>query len=173
MVADLRHVVFSLFRIKIQQCEHAKTWQSLTFPYLWVFASSHFRDKRQKMQKDDKERKGENTTHFILYIVALHLSYICVFLGENANTQIDDKVKLVVPCVFAFSYFRIVLFSFFFIFRVLHLYKCMHTPIQSLSLTLPCMFVINLHMRNWNAKNENTTMGESENTTMRKSGTQQ
>ena len=25
MMADLRHVVFSLFRLKIQQCEHAKT----------------------------------------------------------------------------------------------------------------------------------------------------
>ena len=65
-------------------------------------------------------------------------------------------------CIFAFSHFRFIAF---------HLYKRMHSPIQSLSLTPPSMFVITLGMRNRNAKMQKKgkhNNAKSQNTTMRK-----
>jgi hypothetical protein len=82
MVADLRHVVFSLLRLKLLKCENTK--------FLFLLLSILEAKKRK-----DEQKKNENTT-LKKYVVYLHfICYISAFSRskyKNAKTQGDEKV---------------------------------------------------------------------------------
>jgi hypothetical protein len=99
MVADLRHVIFSLLRLKMRECKKTRGQQSWTMLLLPVFSFSGIPGKKGKI----RQKEGENTTHKICGIFALHDSICHIFAFSRSkykNTKRQRSLTLLSLCIF-------------------------------------------------------------------------